>query len=494
MVLMLLGGCGEPATDAANRAQSFDLVLAGGRVMDPESGLDAVRNVGIREGVIAAVSETPLEGARIIDAGGLVVAPGFIDLHAHGQSPKGQEYQAHDGVTTSLELEIGVYPVAPWYLSMAANPLINYGASASHTMARVTLKTGVEVGNWITNRAVASDLAKHDEWIREEADEAEIGRLVGFVESGLEDGALGIGMGIQYTPAARRLEILEMFRLAAARGATVFVHQRYGSLIEPDSIAAAQEVLANAAATGAGLHLCHVPSIGIRQTPVIIDMFEAAAARGLDVSTEAYPYTAASTAIGTAIFDEGWQERVGISYGDLQLVETGERLDAESFARIRREQPGAGLVVHFIAEEMARYAVAHPFVMIASDGVDWVTGLEHPRGAGTFSRVLGRYVREEQALDLMMALAKMTIMPARRLESYVPQMRAKGRLSVGADADITVFDAARIIDRATFEEPMQYSDGIEYVIVNGVPIIEQGRQIEGVFPGRAIRRTEGTQQ
>ena len=198
-----------------------------------------------------------------------------------------------------------------------------------------------------------------------------------------------------------------------------------------------------------------------------------------------YPYTAGSTSLESAIFDPGWQERQGITFKDLQWVNTGERLTAETFEKFRRQ--GGSVVVFSIPEDAVRVAVANPIVMIASDGPRITGPKVHPRGQGTFSRVLGHYVREEKALDLMTALKKMTLMPAERLEKRAPMFGDKGRIRVGADADITVFDATTVIDKATYENPLQYSEGIRFVLVNGVPVVKDGQFVDGVFPGRAAR-------
>jgi N-acyl-D-aspartate/D-glutamate deacylase len=306
-------------------------------------------------------------------------------------------------------------------------------------------------------------------------------QIVELVRQGLDEGGLGIGMGIAYVPKASREEILEVFRLAAQRRTPIYVHMRNGGPVEPGVIDALQEVIANAAATGASLHIVHITSMGIRQTAVCLRMIEGAQRRGLDVTTEAYPYTAGMTDLSSAIFDEGWQGRnAGITYGDLQWAATGERLTAETFARYRKQ--GGMVAVHSIPEDVVRIAVANPIVMIASDGI-MENGKGHPRAAGTCARVLGRYVREQHALGLMDALRKMSLMPAQRLG-----VQTKGRLQVGADADITVFDPDKVIDRATFDNPAQYSEGISYVMVNGTFVVKEGRVQEGVSPGRGLRR------
>jgi dihydroorotase len=256
---------------------------------------------------------------------------------------------------------------------------------------------------------------------------------------------------------------------------------RNGGPVEPGVIDALQEVIADAAATGASLHVVHITSMGLRETPLCLEMIEGARRRGLDVTTEAYPYTAGMTDLGSAIFSDGWQARQGgIGFGDLQWAATGERLTAESFARYRRQ--GGMVAIHSIPEEIVKLAMGNPIVEIASDGI-LENGKGHPRAAGTFTRVLGRYVREQHVLPLMEALRKMTLAPAERLG--VP---AKGRIAVGADADLAVFNAERVTDRATFENPAQYSEGMVYVLVNGVPVVRNGSLVEGVAPGRGLRR------
>jgi dihydroorotase len=436
--------------------------------MDPASGLDAVRFIGIQGGKITAISETPLTGRTTLDAAGLVVAPGFIDLHSHGQTPENYRFKARDGVTTALEMEVGVSPVPGWYAAREGRALINFGATSGHIPARMAVMHD-------TGKLLPHDTAKGA------ATPAQQRQVFDLVSRGLDDGALGIGMGIAYVPLATRAEILELFSLAGKRKTAVYVHIRNGGPVEPGVIDALQEVIADAAASGASLHVVHITSMGLRETALCLEMIRGARRSGLDVTTEMYPYTAGMTDLGSAVFDEGWQAKQGgISFGDLQWALTGERLTAESFARYR--QQGGMVAIHSIPEEVVRLAIANPLTMIASDGI-LDNGKGHPRAAGTYARVLGRYVREQHALSLMDALRKMTVMPADRLG-----MRTKGRIAVGADADITVFDAARVIDRATFENPAQYSVGIQDVLVNGNFVVRGGELVDGVAPGLPVRR------
>jgi dihydroorotase len=449
-------------------AQQYDLVLANGHVMDPASGLDAVRNVGVRDGKIAAISASPLRGKQVVDVKELVVSPGFIDLHSHGQTPENYRFKARDGVTTALELEVGVSPVGPWYAERQGHALINYGATVGHIPARMAVLH--DTGTFLPRDKGTGP-----------ADAAQRAEVLALLRRGLEDGALGIGMGIAYVTEASRAEIFEVFQFAAEHKATLFVHMRNSGPAEPGAIDSLQEVLADALGSGASLHIVHITSTALRETGISLQMIAGARKRGLDVTTEAYPYTAGMTDLSSAIFAEGWQVRMGdIGYGDLQWAQTGERLTAESFARYRKE--GGMVAIHSIPEEVVRTAMSNPMVMIASDGI-MQEGKGHPRAAGTYARVLGRYVREQHTMSLMDALRKMTVMPADRLG-----LKSKGRLAVGADADITVFDPVHVTDRATFDRPAQYSEGIPYVIVAGKVVVKEGELDESSMPGRPVRR------
>ncbi|MDX2178386.1 MAG: amidohydrolase family protein [Bryobacteraceae bacterium] len=461
-------------------AADYDLVIARGRVMDPESGLDAIRNVGIRGARIAAISAKPLMSSVTIDAQGRVVAPGFIDLHAHGQTNRASEYQARDGVTTALELEVGVPDVAKFLKSREGQAIVNFGATASHGASRtLAMKEFADEGKRLDSGGSVERWNRLNMLGRYKPlnDPEELSTLAALLERGMREGGLGLGVAHQYYPGATREEIFRVFQMAARWKAPIFTHVRS---MGPEAM---QEVIADAAATGAPLHIVHVNSMSLGALPFVLDLIDAAAKRGLDITTEAYPYTAASTFIESTIFDDGWQQRLGMSYGDIQWQNTGERLTQATFEKYRRE--GGVAIMHMMKPEWIRRAMASKFVLVASDGMPYAPGA-HPRTAGTFSRVLGLYVREEKVLTLMEALGKMTILPARRLEAIAPAMKNKGRLRVGADADVTVFDPATVRDTATFEKGLSFSKGIEHVLINGVAVVRNGETVAGAMPGRAV--------
>jgi N-acyl-D-aspartate/D-glutamate deacylase len=482
LVMVLLATACErtPAVPAG-----LDLVLEGGRVMDPETGLDAVRNVGIANGTIVAVTEGPLAGKETLDVSGLVVAPGFIDLHAHGQDPVSNRLQARDGVTTALEMEIGVYPVGKWLASREGKAILNYGATVGHLPVRIKLFHDIDIGSWALGDDADPNRIKlmHEtDYEYKETSPEELERLVALMEQGLDEGGLGFGLGITYTPGASREEIFRVFEVAKERGVPIYVHLRGEN--SGGILGAFQECIADAAATGASLHIVHMNSSADEFARTTLKMIRGAAQHGIDVTTEAYPYTAGSTRIESALFD-AWENRSDADYAELEWPLTGERLTRESFQRFREE--GGWVIIHGRSEETNEWITAQPDVMVASDGIPFFNGPAHPRGAGTFSRVLGRYVREKKALSLMEGLRKMTLLPAERLSGAAPQMKKKGRIQVGADADVTVFDPDTIIDRSTYEKGDVPSAGVVHVLVGGTFVVRDSESVEGVFPGKAIR-------
>jgi N-acyl-D-aspartate/D-glutamate deacylase len=455
----------------AAAGETYEVVIANGRVMDPESGLDAIRNVGISGGKIRAISAKALTGKQTIDAKGLVVAPGFIDLHQHGQDAENYAAKAADGVTTALELEVGVADVDSWYTEREGKALINYGASVGHIPVRMAVMHD-------PGQLLPSGDAAH-----REATPAELEKIISLLEKGLQRGALAVGLGPAYTEAATNWEITQVFRAAAKYHASCHVHIRSVLPGTAGNFGGFEEVMAAAAITGAPLHIVHIQSTGGPNVVQELQMISEARVRGMDVTTESYPYTMGMTSIQSALFD-GKDNEPDAYFASLLWPATGEHLSRDSFARYRKQ--GGMVIMPGNTQENVDAAIESPLTMIASDGF-LSKGQGHPRTAGTYARVLGHYVREKKALDLMAALRKMTLMPAQRLENRAPMFKEKGRIRAGADADITIFDPERIIDKATYEKPLQYSEGIQFVLVNGVAVVKDGRLADGIFPGRAAR-------
>jgi len=493
-VALICVGAGSGLMSA--QAAKYDVVIENGRVIDPETGFDAVANVGIRDGIIKRISKKSLKGDRVIDAEGLVVAPGFIDLHAHGQNLVASGLQVRDGVTTALEQEQGAYPIAPFYEEREGKSRINFGASVSQAGLRIKVTTGIDAGHQPTSRDNTGGLFhQKDVWAESAISEEDIDRVLALFREEIEAGGLGLGLAHEYLPGTDRREVYLLMKEAAELQAPVFTHVRMAH--HPNvggQLEMMQEVIANASVLNTPLHICHVTSKGLNDTAIILDAVTHAQENGLNITTEAYPYTAGSTALGSALFNEGWQERWASTYSDIEWTPTGERLTEETFYKYRKEHPGAAVVFHMIPEEAMNLAIAHPLVMIASDGMTFAGGSGHPRGAGTYARVLGHFVREKQALSLMDALRKMTIMPARRMEGIAPVMKRKGRLQEGMDADITIFNADTVIDRATYKDSMQPSKGIMHVLVGGVAVVSDAELQENVFPGKGIRGGRFTDQ
>ena len=455
-------------------AQQYDLVIDQGRVMDPETALDDVRNIGIRDGKVVSISTSPLSGKRMIHASGLVVAPGFIDLHQHGQDPASERVKAFDGVTTALEMEIGAPDVAQFLKSKEGKSIIHYGTTASHLAARaLVFGSPLPEGNILPKSGPATDQPATDEQIE---------KIQQRLREELDAGALGVGMGIAYAPGATRLEVIDTFRVAAERKLPVYTHMRGAGHVEPDSgIQSTEEVIGAAAITGAPLHIVHINSTCLKDSPECLSLIEGARAHGIDVTTEAYPYIAGMTAVNSALFNPGWQEKLGISYDSLVIPNTGEHLTKARFDELHNSTKQQWVLVYANTQEVVDKIIPNPLIMIASDGAEG-----HPRNAGTYSRVLKQYVREKKTLSLMDALRKMTLMPAQMLERSTPEAHKKGRLQEGADADIVIFDPQTIADRSTFEKPMEPSTGVRALLVAGTPVIEDGKMVERVFPGKAI--------
>ncbi|MBG99515.1 MAG: D-glutamate deacylase [Solibacterales bacterium] len=447
---------------------TYDTVIANGRVMDPESGLDAALHVGIKDGKVAILSKNEIDGKNVLDASDHVVTAGFIDLHRHGHSPENYRAQIHDGITSTLELEIGVEDITSFYSEREGTSILNYGAAISHAYSRNIIMTGSNPG--LEGEALLQPLTGN-----------QLKALEQHITDALNRGAVAVGFGLAYSPGATSTELLTIFELAKKFEANCHVHIRT-SRTDASNV---DEVLQYSKQSGAALHIVHINSSGAKLIPLYLETIAKARQAGIDVTTEAYPYNRGSTFIESHLFDD-WETYSDEKIGQHIFVETGENLNRKSFAHYR-EKGGLLITQPAYSMEMVSTAIASPLTMIASDGMWLDKGRAHPRTFGTYARILGRYVREQQALSLMDALSKMSLQPARRLERRVPEMRNKGCVRVGADADLVVFNPETVIDTGTFENPAQHPEGIRHVLVNGAAVLIESEIVKGVFPGRAIR-------
>lgn len=475
LAAMFFGACvagqGQRVPSASASPSVYDVVIRNGRVIDPESGLDAIRSVGITAGVIRAINTEPLAGRLEIDGTGLVVAPGFIDVV--WEMPRAYErVQPLDGVTTALKLRIGTDDVDRWYAEREGRAVTNFGVAVGHEpIRRVVMRDPGRLGATgdAMNRA---------------ATDAEMVEIRRHLEWGLARGALAVSFSHIRTPAASGWETLEVFRAAKRADAVVWAASR-GVIWDVDDMPRfLAELIGAAAATGAALNVVHVQASG-PHTPRLLKIIDEARARDLDVTADVFPYSANMSLIKFLGADD-WRVWPDEAFHDLEWLETGERLTRESYGRYR-EKDGFVIVHNDHIEPMVTEAVASPSTMIFSAAFVDERGHGHPRSSGTHARVLGHYVREKAVLSLREAVRKMTLMPAQRFERRVAAMKNKGRIREGADADIVVFDAGHVIDRATFQEPTRPSEGVRYVLINGVLIVRDGVVQDGVFAGRPVR-------
>jgi N-acyl-D-aspartate/D-glutamate deacylase len=491
-----------------------DLILRGGRVVDPESGLDAVRDVAVSDGRVAEIGNSLAPGAPEVDVGGLVVTAGFIDLHSHVNTVAGLWLQAADGVTTALELEAGVTPVAAAYRMAAAEGRpVNYGFAASWAMARMEAVAGIapeaNLSAFLANMASPG-------WQRPAAP-GQITVMLDRLSADLADGALGIGLLLGYAPASSPDEYLQVCALAAEAGTPTFTHARdLIEMVPTAPIDGAEEIVRAAGQTGAHMHYCHVNSTSQRHVDRVLALVGRAQAAGSRITTEAYPYGSGMTGIGAAFLAPERLGERGLSPSSLIYAPTGERVaSVDRLRELRAADPGGLAIIELLREddpgdrELLMRSLTFPGSIVASDAMPltWMgprdpasaaaaappawplprTAITHPRTAGTFSRALRLLTRDGGPFTLAEALAKCSLWPARVLGDRVPDLRRKGRLQVGCDADIVVFDPGTVTDRASYDDSTRPSAGIRHVLVNGTFVIRAGDVVTDARPGRPVR-------
>ncbi|WP_066961693.1 amidohydrolase family protein [Microbulbifer sp. Q7] len=502
LVVAWLGLISVPLLTAHAFAEAYDIVIMNGRVMDPETGYDAVANVGIKDGVVTSITTKSIKGARNIDATGHVVAPGFIDLHSHGQDDFAFRLYARDGVTTPMDLEVGQYPIDQFYKYWEGKALLNYGATVSHAFARLKVLDGQNPGGRVLYEgSVTRAMDDGQQWKTKLYDPKDEPKILAAVEEGLKQGGIGIGFPIGYYTVVGSPEIMAVTGLAKKYNVPITSHVRYLSQIPPSGFMGMTEMLTIARENDVPLLLHHIPSLCLGLTKECLDLIDAARSKGQKVVGEFYPYKYAGTYVDADYNKPGFEDRLGIKASDYKVTETGKALTDKEFDRLRKEAPDTQLLMYSMKDEYIKEALTRPGVIIGSDAMpyivdgglngDWDTqfgkGNGHARGAGAHARIL-RMVRETKAIPLMEAISKMTYGPAQFLEEHVPQMKKRGRIQEGAVADITVFDPNSVTDNAGPEigKNSLPSTGIPYVIVNGKVVVDDSK-VQRVAAGVAIR-------
>ena len=473
--VLLLAACGQAPPP-------YDAAINNGRVIDPESRLDAVRSIGIRAGRIEAISKTPLEASYVVDASGMAVAPGFINLHSHSLAEPGYRLELLDGVTTVLELEAGGFPIARFGQQLGDSPLTHFGASVGHAWIRMQ----VVDPDALIQLAATGKLDMSGAAFTQTATSAQRQKMERMLETELAAGGLGIGFLLDYmTRAVDDAELDMIFAVAARHGAPVFVHVRRGIDGDPAGLL---EVIEAAEQYGAAVHICHLNASAMSGVDDWLDEIDAARARGVDVTTEMFPWTSGSAAISSDVFSRNWREIFAIDYTDVQWAETGEWLTEETFQAYRETRPDGQTMHHYIREEWNRRSIQRPHVMVASDAMP-LLGYDRkvvPNGAGTSARILGQYVRDEGLLSLSDAIARLSLYPAQRMEAIAPAFARKGRVSIGADADIVVFDPRTVAAMASYAAPFNPPTGIHSVWVAGALAVQGGELVDGVGSGQKL--------
>jgi len=484
-------------------AQEYDLAIMNGRVMDPETQYDAVANVGINGGRIAVITEEKIEGKEVIDAGGLVVAPGFIDTHFHWTRPIGYKLALRDGVTTAMDLEAGAYGprVDEWYRMHSGRSQVNYGTASGHEFARTKVMQSLPDEDLLdAPYSVVKARASGTAWFEKVATLEEGNRMLAMIDEGLRQGALGVASTVGYIPGATAREMFEVQRVGANYGRPTSVHLRYtpGTVTtEPNG---AQEILANAVALGAPAVINHFNNPGWQMVQELLVRLRA---RGHNVWGEIYPYAAGQTTINAAfVKPENWVEKLGNKYEEtMQDPLTGKFYTVEKYKKVLAEAPATQIVLYKMPPDAIPDWCRLPGVVYASDAMmlpggwddslDWETPYEeipntHPRLAGTHGTCLR--IAREHSIPLMQALAASSYNPAKYLgDTGLEAMKVRGRLQKGMIADITILDPKTVKDNATYAKGTLPTTGIPFVIVSGTVVVRDSEVLKEVNPGQPIR-------
>ena len=483
--------------------QTYDLVITNGRVMDPETRYDAVANIGIRDDRIVTITKQTITGKEVIDATGLVVAPGFIDTHFHWTRPIGYKLALRDGVTTAMDLEAGVYGprVDEWYRMHAGRSQVNYGTASGHEFARTKVMQNLADADLLdAPYSVVKARGSGTKWFEKVATLEEGNQMLAIIDEGLRQGALGVASTVGYMPGATAREMLEVQRVGANYGRPTSVHLRYtpGTVTtEPNG---AQEILANAVALGAPAVINHFNNPGWQMVQELLVRLRD---EGHNVWGEIYPYAAGQTTINAAfVKPENWVDKLGNRYEDtMQDPLTGEFYTLQKYKQVLAKAPATQIVLYKMSPDAIPDWCRLPGVVYASDAMmlpgswddepRWATPYDripntHPRLAGTHGTCLR--IAREQGIPLMQILEASSFNPAKYLGTTgLEAMKVRGRLQKGMIADITILDPREVRDNATYAKGTLPTTGIPFVIVSGTVVVRDSKVLKDVSPGQPIR-------
>lgn len=505
--LTFLAACGSTSP-----SDGFDVVINNGRVMDPETGLDAVRNVGIKDGRIVTITESAISGTRAIDASGHVVTAGFINYEQQGLDPWSIKVNLRDGVTTQMDFEVGALNIPEWYEKRKGTVQANYGTVIGQEYARMRVLDGVALEG--PDISMPYFLTKHrpmtledgvESWATVKPSYDEMNQIHAILDEGLRQGAVGIGSTLGY--AVESITTFEMYtaqKLAGEYGRVTSVHHRFHPSAEPptEGPMGAKELIANAMALGAPLQIHHDNDYGWWEVQEIMHQ---ARGKGFNIWATYYPWIAGAGFYGMSIVAPPiWQDRMGFKYEETIFdVELDRYVTKEEFLKFAAEEPGRAIIayspprVKWLPEwtKVTGFTVASdgtPGVNSKGELLDWDAPYEdysgHPRSAGT-SGVTLRIAREE-GVPLMHTLSQLSYWPAKFVgETGLKAMQERGRMQEGMVADIVVFDAENVTEQATFKAGSNGlpTTGIPYVLVNGTVIVDDSTVLKDVFPGQPIR-------
>ena len=446
------------------------VLIQNGTVIDPASGVHEKRDIWIDGDRISPPAE---RADSVIDASGKIVCPGLIDIHMHEDPVDGEgklvsydersvfACMLHMGVTTAAAGNCGENKYHPAdYLDLVDRDgaPVNVAMLAGHGFFRERLGL---------NRYAPASAAQRSQMARE-------------LEAALDRGCLGISYGIRYEPGMDAAELTETAAGCRKQGKLIAAHIRDDA---KQVFSAAREFLDAGLALEVPMQVSHIGSMaGFGQMEAFLRLIDEYRRKRTDIYCDCYPYDAFSTDLGSATYDEGWLDRYGCGYDVLELClpeYRGRRCTEALFRKVRAERPDCKTICHVMRQADVDLAYRHEAVMVASDAT-LDRGMGHPRACGTFPRVLGPYVRNG-VLTLDDAIRRMTVLPARQLG-----LAAKGHLSVGADADVLIFDPETVNDRATFADPLAPPEGIAWVLLGGKPVLRDGLILDR-RAGRSVR-------